>query len=75
MKIAFSPCPNNTFIFHALVHGLVPGAQDFDNTYRILTTNSRAKAENGPEVLKVSYAALPWAWRNMLYFLVVGSIG
>ena len=22
MKIAYSPCPNDTFVFHALVHGL-----------------------------------------------------
>jgi predicted solute-binding protein len=26
MSIAFSPCPNDTFVFHALVHGLVSGA-------------------------------------------------
>ena len=25
LNFAFSPCPNDTFAFHALVHGLVPG--------------------------------------------------
>jgi 1,4-dihydroxy-6-naphthoate synthase len=25
LTFAFSPCPNDTFAFHALVHGLVPG--------------------------------------------------
>ena len=24
LRIAFSPCPNDTFVFHAWVHGLVP---------------------------------------------------
>ena len=23
LSLGFSPCPNDTFIFHALVHGLV----------------------------------------------------
>lgn len=27
LSLGFSPCPNDTFIFHALVHGLVPGPQ------------------------------------------------
>lgn len=29
LSLGFSPCPNDTFIFHALVHGLVPGAPVF----------------------------------------------
>ncbi len=33
MKIAFSPCPNDTFVFHALVHGLIPGTPAFDVTF------------------------------------------
>ena len=24
LTLGYSPCPNDTFIFHALVHGLVP---------------------------------------------------
>ncbi|ADH85428.1 1,4-dihydroxy-6-naphthoate synthase [Desulfurivibrio alkaliphilus] len=30
LSLGFSPCPNDTFIFHALVHGLVPQAPEFD---------------------------------------------
>ncbi|MCJ7795444.1 MAG: 1,4-dihydroxy-6-naphthoate synthase, partial [Thermoleophilia bacterium] len=26
LRLYFSPCPNDTFIFHAWVHGLVPDA-------------------------------------------------
>ncbi len=24
LSLGYSPCPNDTYIFHALVHGLVP---------------------------------------------------
>ncbi len=27
LTLGYSPCPNDTFIFHALVHGLVPTAR------------------------------------------------
>jgi len=61
MKIAYSPCPNDTFVFHALVHGLVPGAPSFDVTYAdIDITNNLAASSNELDILKISYAALPW---------------
>jgi len=61
MKIAISPCPNDTFIFHAWVHGLIPGAPQLDVTYAdIDITNTLAAASHGPDVVKISYAALPW---------------
>lgn len=76
MKIAFSPCPNDTFIFHALVHGLVPGAPGFDVTYAdIDVTNSWAASGNGPEVLKISYAALPWVLKEYALLPCGGALG
>ncbi|WP_244177142.1 1,4-dihydroxy-6-naphthoate synthase [Streptomyces albus] len=33
MRIAYSPCPNDTFVFHAWSHGLVPGAPALDVTF------------------------------------------
>lgn len=62
MKIAYSPCPNDTFVFHALVHGLVPGAPKFEVTYAdIDITNHLAASSAELDILKISYAALPWA--------------
>ncbi len=29
LSLGFSPCPNDTYIFHALVHGRIPGAPEF----------------------------------------------
>ncbi|WP_219834560.1 1,4-dihydroxy-6-naphthoate synthase [Paenibacillus sp. R14(2021)] len=76
MKIAFSPCPNDTFVFHALVHGQVPGAPSFDVTYAdIDITNNWAAAREGPEVLKISFAALPWVLDDYALLPCGGALG
>ncbi|MGC4378690.1 1,4-dihydroxy-6-naphthoate synthase [Fictibacillus sp. Mic-4] len=76
MRIAFSPCPNDTFVFHALVHGLVPGAPEFDVTYAdIDITNNLATDPNGPEILKISYAALPWVLSDYALLPCGGALG
>ncbi|MDQ1539577.1 MAG: 1,4-dihydroxy-6-naphthoate synthase, partial [Actinomycetota bacterium] len=33
LSLAFSPCPNDTFVFNAWVHGLIPGAPAVDVTF------------------------------------------
>ncbi|CAG7646875.1 1,4-dihydroxy-6-naphthoate synthase [Paenibacillus allorhizosphaerae] len=76
MNIAFSPCPNDTFVFHALVHGLVPGAPKFDVMYAdIDITNNLAAQPGGPEVLKISYAALPWVLSEYALLPCGGALG
>ncbi len=76
MKIAFSPCPNDTFIFHAWVHGLIPGAPELEVTYAdIDITNSLAAGLNGPEVIKISYAALPWVLSRYALLPCGGALG
>lgn len=76
MKIAFSPCPNDTFTFHAWVHGLIPGAPKLDVTYAdINITNSLAAGSNGPDVVKLSYAALPWVLSKYALLPCGGALG
>lgn len=76
MKIAFSPCPNDTFVFHAWVHGLIPGAPELDVTYAdIDITNGWAASGTGPEVLKISYAALPWVLDEYALLPCGGALG
>lgn len=76
MKIAFSPCPNDTFIFHAWVHGLIPGAPALDVTYAdIDITNQLADSDNGLDVLKISYAALPWVLSEYALLPCGGALG
>ncbi|MDF2963923.1 MAG: 1,4-dihydroxy-6-naphthoate synthase [Paenibacillus sp.] len=76
MNIAFSPCPNDTFVFHALVHGLIPGAPKFDVLYAdIDVTNNLAAGPGGPDVLKISYAALPWVLSEYALLPCGGALG
>ncbi|TNJ65649.1 1,4-dihydroxy-6-naphthoate synthase [Paenibacillus hemerocallicola] len=76
MNIAFSPCPNDTFVFHAWVHGLVPGAPKLDVMYAdIDITNNLAASGKGPDVLKISYAALPWVLSDYALVPCGGALG
>ncbi|OPA76875.1 1,4-dihydroxy-6-naphthoate synthase [Paenibacillus selenitireducens] len=76
MKIAFSPCPNDTFVFHAWAHGLIPGAPELEVTYAdIDITNHWAADRTGPDVMKVSYAALPWVLSDYALLPCGGALG
>ncbi|WP_028531098.1 1,4-dihydroxy-6-naphthoate synthase [Paenibacillus sp. HW567] len=76
MNIAFSPCPNDTFIFHAWAHGLVPDAPKLNVTFAdIDITNGLAADGAGPEVLKISYAALPWVLQRYKLLPCGGALG
>lgn len=76
MKIAYSPCPNDTFVFHALVHGLIPGTPAFDVTYAdIDITNNLAASSNELDILKISYAALPWILPEYKLIPCGGALG
>lgn len=76
MNIAISPCPNDTFVFHAWVHGLIPGAPKIDVTYAdIDITNTLATQANGPDVVKISYAALPWVLSEYALLPCGGALG
>ena len=56
LNFAFSPCPNDTFAFHALVHGLVPGPPVTPQLDDIEALNARAERGEA-EVTKISIAA------------------
>ena len=58
--MAISPCPNDTFAFHALAHGRVPGAPAVTMTYADIDVLNQRAADRRDDVVKVSYAALPW---------------
>lgn len=76
LPIAFSPCPNDTFIFHAWAHGLVPGAPQLDVTYAdIDITNHLAARGEGLDVMKISYAALPWVLEDYRLLPCGGALG
>jgi len=58
LSLHYSPCPNDTFIFHALASGLVrvPGVE-FDVTLADVERLNEAASAGLPDVCKVSVAA------------------
>lgn len=60
VKLAFSSCPNDTFVFHAWTHGLVDQAPPVEVTYADIDVTNTAAERGAYDVAKVSYAALPW---------------
>ena len=59
LTLGYSPCPNDTFIFHALVHGLVPtpGFAVRERLEDVETLNRLALA-GSLDLTKISYHAL-----------------
>ncbi|MEU3606724.1 1,4-dihydroxy-6-naphthoate synthase [Streptomyces sp. NPDC035033] len=77
LKIAYSPCPNDTFVFDAWAHGRVPGAPHLDVTFAdIDVTNGWAEGGTDThDVLKVSYAVLPWILDEYALLPCGGALG
>ncbi|MEC0173526.1 1,4-dihydroxy-6-naphthoate synthase [Paenibacillus favisporus] len=77
MKIAFSPCPNDTFVFHAAAHGLIPSAPELEVTYADIdiTNNLASNPGSDLDVLKISYAALPWVLDEYALIPCGGALG
>jgi 1,4-dihydroxy-6-naphthoate synthase len=74
LELAFSPCPNDTFVFHALVHGLVPGPK-VKVTYADVDVTNTAAQRGEFDVVKVSYAALPWLLDDYALLPCGGALG
>ncbi|GIG90838.1 1,4-dihydroxy-6-naphthoate synthase [Plantactinospora endophytica] len=75
LSLAISPCPNDTFVFHALVHGLVPGAPPVDLTYADVDVTNTAAERGAYDLVKVSYAALPWLLDDYHLLPCGGALG
>ncbi|MCX4823934.1 1,4-dihydroxy-6-naphthoate synthase [Streptomyces sp. NBC_01142] len=75
LQIAYSPCPNDTFVFDAWAHGRVPGAPALDVTFADIDITN-GMAERGEfDVLKVSYAVLPWVLDEYALLPCGGALG
>jgi 1,4-dihydroxy-6-naphthoate synthase len=57
LRLAFSPCPNDTFIFHAWVNGLLPQAPPVTERLEDIDTLNGLAATGGADVIKVSFYA------------------
>ncbi len=60
LSAAISPCPNDTFMFHALLHGLVEArGVELVADFMDIEELNRAALEGRYQVCKVSYAIIP----------------
>jgi 1,4-dihydroxy-6-naphthoate synthase len=75
LRIAYSPCPNDTFVFHAWAHGLVPGAPRLDVTFADIDVTNGMAERGELDVLKVSYAVLPWVLEHYALLPCGGALG
>ena len=75
LSLAVSPCPNDTFVFHALVHGLVPGTPGVDLTFADVDVTNTAAERGEFDLVKVSYAALPWLLDDYELLPTGGALG
>jgi len=76
LTLGFSPCPNDTFIFHALVTGLVP-LEGIPLRPRLedVETLNRLAVEERLDVTKVSYGALPYLQGRYTLLRSGGALG
>ncbi|WP_405948727.1 1,4-dihydroxy-6-naphthoate synthase [Streptomyces prunicolor] len=75
LRIAFSPCPNDTFVFDAWAHGRVPGAPALDVTFADIDITNGMAERGELDVLKVSYAVLPYVLDEYALLPCGGALG
>lgn len=76
LTLGFSPCPNDTFIFHALVEGIVnvPGVEWEVRLEDVETLNQLA-LRGELDVTKVSYGAVPYLLDRYALLRSGGALG
>ncbi len=74
LRVGISPCPNDTFVFHALAHGLVDGPE-IEIVFADIDELNSLAAAGSLDVVKVSYAALPWLLSDHVLLRSGGAVG
>ena len=75
LSLTYSPCPNDTFVFHALTHGLVEGAPEVEVSYHDVDVTNGMAERGERDVIKVSYGALPWLLEDYALLPTGGALG
>lgn len=58
LTLAYSPCPNDTYIFHAWVRGLLSGAPPVTESLHDIDSLNELALAGKPDIAKVSFHAL-----------------
>jgi len=75
VQIAYSPCPNDTFVFDAWAHGRIPGAPALEVTFADIDITNGMAERAELDVLKVSYAVLPYVLDEYALLPCGGALG
>ena len=75
LRIAYSPCPNDTFVFHAWANGLLPGFPPPAVTMADIDVTNGLADVGGLDVVKISYAALPYVLDRYALLPCGGALG
>jgi 1,4-dihydroxy-6-naphthoate synthase len=75
LTLAYSPCPNDTFVFHAWTAGLLPDAPPPTVTIADIDVTNTLATEGELDVLKISYAALPHVLDRYALLPCGGALG
>ena len=75
LRIGFSPCPNDTFIFHALVHGLIECPFDFEVILADVEELNTMAQKGLLDVCKVSVHAAGKITDDWLFLRSGGAMG
>lgn len=78
MILAISPCPNDTFLFEGLSHGLdslCPGETNGTRFLDIAELNTLAASADGPDLIKVSCASVPHLLKHYRLLPCGGAMG
>ncbi len=74
-SLGYSPCPNDTFIFYALVRGRLPGAPRFREILEDIQTLNEMAGSAGLDVVKVSFHALAYLRNEYCLLHSGGALG
>jgi 1,4-dihydroxy-6-naphthoate synthase len=76
LTLGFSPCPNDTFIFDAMVHGRVDTeGLEFDYFLTDVEELNRKALNSDVDITKISYHAYAYAARNYLILDAGSALG
>lgn len=73
--LAYSPCPNDTYIFAALTRGLLDGAPAVHPHFADIEELNASAARAAYELTKVSYGAIPYLMRDYRILHAGGALG
>ena len=76
LTLGFSPCPNDTFIFDALVNKKInTEGLDFDVVLEDVQTLNEWALQGKLDISKISYGVLPLVWQQYIVLNSGGALG